>query len=177
MLIKISLYLSILIMLISCASRSDDSSEKGAFMFKEFTDCIEARNSFSGPAIKRKTADCAIGFYNNINRLIPDTDRFKPAGLNMARKMFILLTDYDNGKIADQKTMRQEALKINNEMKAEADEIATMVATERAIQSERRRRMFIEAQNFMRSTTPGYGSTVKTCTPSPGAPTGTLVCN
>jgi hypothetical protein len=91
--------------------------------------------------------------------------------------MFILLTDYDNGKIADQKTMRQEALKINNEMKAEADEIATMVATERAIQSERRRRMFIEAQNFMRSSTPGYGSTVKTCTPSPGAPTGTLVCN
>lgn len=175
--IKPVLYASFLVMLISCASRADDSSEKGAFIYKELTDCIEARRSFSGPAIKRKTADCAIGFYNNINRLIPDTDRFKPAGLNMARKMYILLTDFDSGKITDLNAMKQESLKINNELKAEVDEIATMVATERAAQSERRRRMFIEAQNFMRSTTPGYGSTVKTCTPSPGAPTGTLVCN
>jgi hypothetical protein len=167
----------VLMFLTACASNADKSSSVGAKMSNEFGECLKSKNFFNGQVIIGKTTDCATDFYNNINRLIPDTDRFKPAGLNMTRKMFILLSDFDNGKITDRRSMQKDFLRINNETMVEADEIATMVAADRAIQSERRRRMFIEAQNFMRLSTPGYGSTVKTCTPSPGAPTGTLVCN
>ena len=177
MLYKIFYIGAIFTLLISCASKADDTSGKGVSMMNDLTACLDSTNFRNASVVKGKTADCALNFYNTINRSIPDTDRFKPVGLNMARKMFIVFSDFDNGKVTDRNIIKKEILKIFDESKIEADEVATMVATERAAQSERRRRMFIEAQNFMRSTTPGYGSTVKTCTPSPGAPTGTLVCN
>jgi len=145
-----------------CANRSE---EKIGQILANTDRCTSQR-----PANNR--APCYLRMYEQVQVAFQDTDPEKAPVLNAVRKLYVIAAKKDSNRI-DQMQAQNELMQVSSELQQELNEARYRAAYVNAAEAQRRRIMFLEAQRLL---APQYSPTL-TCTPSNGAPSGTLSCN
>ena len=106
-----------------------------------FHSCIKS-NFFN-----KKTAHCAIDFYNAIQS-VPTNDYGKPAALNFATAMYEAFLKYDRGQF-NASDMAGQVMRIENNLNAELEQARRRSVAENMELARYRQQMFIEAAKML----------------------------
>jgi hypothetical protein len=166
---KFSCVVVLLILMTACSSTNPKEAQRQQEQQKKILsdgdECIAAAKKATDKA------QCFHRMYLATDRVVSDSDPDKLPSMNALRQFYTLYVNISIGKV-DPRLETSEMLRITTELQREIDLARQQSNLARAADQQRRTQMMQEAARLL--STPQ--SNVRTCTPSQGAPTGTMTC-
>lgn len=148
-----------LVLLAACAPYVHPAQQKISEIYKRNSGCY--------------SSTCILQTLRQMDAEVPNNYPQKGPNIRALQRFYTVTLKSERGELRSAGELEAEKIAIRNDLRTELQRINSAIAVQNAVEAERQRQMFLEAQRLLAP----INSQVLNCTPvSGGAPPGTVVC-